>query len=102
LNFFDSSKIKLITYYKEYNMKEIIFCAITVVALSACAGTKNEKVEYTAEQKQQAGYECEKVTITGSKMPRKMCTTAAKRLEIERKAQETLRNSTRGGTGSDG
>lgn len=83
-------------------MKKIIFCAITVVALSACAGTKEEKVEYTAEQKQQVGYECEKVIITGSKMPKKVCTTAAKRLEIQRISQETLRNSTRGGTGSDG
>ena len=87
-------------------MKKLIICVMTVVALSACANTKEKKSALTAEQKQQIlkkiGYKCEKVAITGSQMPRKRCTTEAQRAEIAKRDQDMLRRATRGSSGTGG
>lgn len=83
-------------------MKKVLFSMFIAAALSACSSTskENDVIELTAAQKEELGYECEKVKITGSKLPRKVCTTAAKRAEMKRQDQENFRKGIRTGGGS--
>ncbi|GIU29702.1 hypothetical protein L2719_08405 [Shewanella schlegeliana] len=66
----------------------------TVILLSAC-GSTNEAAEGGAEAQTNTsaknnGYRCEKITVTGSRMPVRKCTTQAQRDRDEREAQRLL------------
>ncbi len=66
--------------------------SLSVVILSAC-GTTNDSVdgaESTANTNKDKGYRCEKITVTGSRMPVRKCTTQAQRDRDEREAQRLL------------
>ncbi|GIU21034.1 MULTISPECIES: hypothetical protein [unclassified Shewanella] len=64
----------------------------SVVLLSACGSTaENSDGVATAEtNKKSSDYRCEKVTVTGSRMPVRKCTTQAQRDRDEREAQRLL------------
>lgn len=63
----------------------------SIVVLSAC-GTTSDRVDgvESAAKANDKGYRCEKVTVTGSRMPVRKCTTQAQRDRDEREAQRLL------------
>lgn len=66
----------------------------TLVLLSACGSTNEAADDGTNTQTNTSaknnGYRCEKVTVTGSRMPVRKCTTQAQRDRDEREAQRLL------------
>jgi len=56
------------------------------LAITGCASTDDQIA------KSGNGYRCEKVKVTGSNIPKKICTTQAQRDEIERRSKEMLEN----------
>ncbi len=67
--------------------------SVSVMLLSACGATSDnaDGVETVAEtNKNSKDYRCEKVTVTGSRMPVRKCTTQAQRDRDEREAQRLL------------
>lgn len=64
----------------------------SIVLLSACGTTSDhvDGVESAAKANDDKGYRCEKITVTGSRMPVRKCTTQAQRDRDEREAQRLL------------
>ncbi len=70
-------------------MKKILSVAALVI-LSACSSTEeiaNNDVDDNSAKGE--GYRCEKMSVLGTSIPRKICTTAAQRAVIAANAEET-------------
>ena len=81
-------------------MKKVILFTITLSVLG-CANKDVESISKSSELRDD-GYICEKVIITGSKMPKKVCTTNSQRLASEKNAKAILRRASRGSSGTGG
>ena len=71
-------------------MKGCVAAAVMVLCLGACSST-DETQQAQAEVDRSDGYRCEKVTVTGSRMPIRRCTTQAQREQERLEAEEMLR-----------
>jgi len=69
-------------------MKGCVSAAVMVLCLGACSST-DETQPAQAEVDRSDG--CEKVTVTGSRMPIRRCTTQAQREQERLEAEEMLR-----------
>ncbi|MGE4261724.1 hypothetical protein [Shewanella sp.] len=69
---------------------KILMGTCAVVILSACTSTtkatKDEQAKSAAN-----GYRCETVTVTGSRMPQRRCTTEQEREQEKREAEALMR-----------
>jgi hypothetical protein len=70
-------------------MKLIILMTLSSL-LFACSSNQDKNSNLTAAQVQ-SGYECKNVKISGSKIAKKVCNTAAQRQVSEDKAEEFAR-----------
>ncbi|MBO2618428.1 hypothetical protein [Shewanella algae] len=70
-------------------MKGCIPAVVMVLCLGACSST-NETQQAQADVERNDGYRCEKVTVTGSRMPIRRCTTQAQREQERQEAEEML------------
>ncbi|BCV68476.1 hypothetical protein TUM17387_38350 [Shewanella carassii] len=67
-------------------MKGCAAAAVMVLILGACRSSQE------AQQAKAEGYRCEKVTVTGSRMPIRRCITLAQREQERLEAGEMLCN----------
>lgn len=72
-------------------MKGCVASVVMVLCLGACSST-DESQQAQADVERSDGYHCEKVTVTGSRMPIRRCTTQAQREQERLEAEEMLRN----------
>ena len=65
---------------------------VAVILLSACGSTNNDVEGETAavSNARDDGYRCEKITVTGSRLPVRKCSTQAQRDRDVREAQQML------------
>jgi hypothetical protein len=75
---------------------KISFIAILLLALSGCANTgTSEQLAKNDTTESEKGYQCEKVYVLGSTIPKKLCSNAAERKALERKSKAEARNTRR-------
>ena len=72
-------------------MKYVIIAAMSLT-LAACGSTDSNQLADGESNKDDIGYQCEKVYKTGSTIPTKMCTTKAQRKKQEEDLKEFKNN----------
>ena len=70
---------------------KILFVFFVVLALSACS-SKSTEVANVSEPQKNADRECQKVAVTGTRLGRKRCTTAAQREHEKQDSEEFVRS----------
>lgn len=72
-------------------LKRTLFIASAVLVLGACSGHSGMQSKQAANSNNHgAGYRCQVITVTGSHLPKKVCTTAAQRKAREQASQEMV------------
>lgn len=75
-------------------MKKFIISTIITLAIAGCASSSSKDQVAGVEpenKKSSIGYECEKIYPLGSSIPKKICSTAAQRKEIDKATKEAVR-----------
>lgn len=81
----------------------LVFTALSLTLMLGCSSNSNELAQInncqenktlpeclSEEQKQRLGFECRSVTVTGSRLPVKQCTTAAQRAAANTAAKDMV------------
>jgi|GEM_PF-6251471 len=71
-------------------MKNLILIALTTLLFACSSNGKNEETQLTAAQKA-SGYECKNIKVTGTRINKKVCDTAAERQYKKEHAEEFSR-----------
>ncbi|WP_076413379.1 hypothetical protein [Shewanella sp. UCD-KL12] len=82
---------------------QVVLLTTGLVLLVGCSsGVTNSEEEVTSAKtgSQNDGYRCDKVRVTGSRLPSKRCTTRAQREAEEQLAEAFMKSGTHSGSSS--
>lgn len=68
---------------------KIMILVMLACVLAGCSSNGNDDQKVA---KKDIGYQCEKVRVTGTLIPKTICTTIAQRQKMEENGKEGLRN----------
>ena len=67
-----------------------LLTAILILSTTACSTTSDQLASNDTDNNDAVGYRCDKAAVTGSSIPKDVCTTAAQREEEKQKRKQSL------------